>query len=267
MFQYSGAEFVQAEDWARQDLTTTTTVFFIHDGGGTTFAYHCLEPLYRHAYAIGNPCFFSGEAFPGGLPAMGRLYAEWIRDAVAKRDFPARRNRDGGVDLLLGGWSLGGLLSLQIAMELEAVADVNVVGILMIDSVYPRWSTEIAYLPLLRSSIEGESKNEQLCRLAMDHAVDIVKAWNIPQFLGKQPPTILLRATDCVPRDEPGVTIVDGYREDARLGWDNFSKTMFAEVMDVQGHHFDILSLERVQATTRVVREALDQLDTVQPAK
>ena len=262
MVQYSGAEFVQAEDWARQDVTTTTTVFFIHDGGGTTFAYHCLEPLYRHAYAIGNPCFFSGEAFPGGLRAMGRLYAEWIRGAVAKGDFPARRNRDGGVDVLLGGWSMGGLLSLQIAMELEAVADVNVVGILMIDSLYPRWPTANTYLSLHTSS-EGKSKNEMLSRRAMDHAIDMVKAWDIPQFLGKQPPTILLRATDCVPREDPGITIVDGYRKDPRLGWDNFSKTMFTEVIDVQGHHFDIFSLERVRATTRAVREALDRLDIV----
>lgn len=32
-------------------------VFLIHDGGGTTFAYHCLDPLDRSVYGIFNPIF------------------------------------------------------------------------------------------------------------------------------------------------------------------------------------------------------------------
>ncbi|KAM0254574.1 hypothetical protein ACHAQJ_006609 [Trichoderma viride] len=132
-------ELIQPEDWARPDKPTyNTPVFLIHDGGGTTFAYHCLEILGRYTYGIRNPYFYTGEVFEGGLPEMAYMYATWIRETVLEKNFPARRrNLDGSTNIMLGGWSLGGLLSMEVARQLAVDDVVRVVGILMIDSVYP----------------------------------------------------------------------------------------------------------------------------------
>ncbi|OAQ98435.1 hypothetical protein LLEC1_02577, partial [Akanthomyces lecanii] len=53
-------ELVQPENWARmKSWSGKTPVFLFHDGGGTTFAYHCLEPLRRFVYGVRNPYFYS----------------------------------------------------------------------------------------------------------------------------------------------------------------------------------------------------------------
>jgi hypothetical protein len=59
----------------------------IHDGGGTTFGYHCLPSLQRTVYAIHNPHFYSGRPWPGGIPAMARIYIELIRSNIPAGEF------------------------------------------------------------------------------------------------------------------------------------------------------------------------------------
>ncbi|KAL7784616.1 Alpha/Beta hydrolase protein [Trichoderma ceciliae] len=147
-------ELIQPEDWARPDKPSyNTPVFLIHDGGGTTFAYHCLEILGRYIYGIRNPYFYTGDVFEGGLPEMAYLYATWIRETVLEEGFPARRrNGDGSTSVMLGGWSLGGLLSMEIARQLAEDKVVRVVGILMIDSVYPGKSLSSGSIPLVATS-------------------------------------------------------------------------------------------------------------------
>jgi len=57
-------------------------LILIHDGGGTTFSYHCLPSLKRTVYAIHNPRFYSGRVWAGGIPAMAKVYLELIRSVV-----------------------------------------------------------------------------------------------------------------------------------------------------------------------------------------
>lgn len=57
-------------------------LILIHDGGGTTFSYHCLGPLQRTVYAIHNPKFYTGRPWKGGIPAMAKVYADLIRIIV-----------------------------------------------------------------------------------------------------------------------------------------------------------------------------------------
>ena len=122
-------ERVQYENLQQRHSTgNNTPVFLIHDGGGITFAYNCLESLHRNVYGIKNPLYWSGAKFLGGIPEMGRLYAKLIRKEVLKPTFPGPRNCDESVDILLGGWSLGGLLSMQVAKELEDDMTVRVMG-------------------------------------------------------------------------------------------------------------------------------------------
>ena len=60
-------------------------LILIHDGGGTTFSYHCLKPLHRTVYAIHNPRFYSGRIWAGGITAMAEVYVEMIRSVVPSR--------------------------------------------------------------------------------------------------------------------------------------------------------------------------------------
>ncbi|KAL6900386.1 Alpha/Beta hydrolase protein [Trichoderma evansii] len=132
-------QLIQPENWAQPNMPTyNTPIFLIHDGGGTTLSYKFLEILGRYTYGIRNPYYYSGQVFEGGISEMAFLYASWIRKTVQDKDFPAKkRNMDGSTSIFLGGWSLGGLLSMEIARQLAVDDVVRVAGILMIDSVCP----------------------------------------------------------------------------------------------------------------------------------
>ncbi len=162
-------------------------LILIHDGGGTTFSYHCLKSLHRTVYAIHNPRFYSGRVWAGGITAMAKVYVEMIRSVVplggpwilgGKFRVPLSRQTL-SEDLVLPkafaslapwespdfsiffadstrvrwrksceqtnisanihrGWSLGGLISLEIASLLSQTAKLDLLGLIMIDSICPR---------------------------------------------------------------------------------------------------------------------------------
>lgn len=114
-----------------------TPLFLIHDGGGTVVSYHSIGQLQRPVYGISNPNFESGDPWEGGIPEMAAVYASLIRKTVAARGFPAKRRFGQRVKILLGGWSLGGVLSLEVAHLLHGDDKLQVVGIVMVDSLYP----------------------------------------------------------------------------------------------------------------------------------
>ncbi|KZL80924.1 thioesterase domain-containing protein [Colletotrichum incanum] len=171
---------------------TQTPLFLVHDGGGTTFAYHCLSSLDRAVFGIANPRFHSGVPWEGGLPEMAATYLQMIRNTVTKsQEYPAlapysssagsngkRRRR-----ILLGGWSLGGLLSLEIARQLgDEDEDIELVGLVMIDSVYPVWPAgSRVKIGRLVEGPEPEAKNLRLARRAMRMAGTMVRAWKMPR--------------------------------------------------------------------------------------
>ncbi|KAI9155132.1 Esterase-like protein [Paramyrothecium foliicola] len=274
-------ELIQPEDYSRPSFFSSTSVpaFLIHDGGGTVFAYHCLGQLKRSTYGIRNPNFHSGDVFPGGLREMGRLYTAWIRETIAQPDFLGMKQDDGSVDIILGGWSLGGLLSLEVLNELEDDLVIRVVGILMIDSVYPfdadlgqalgsaDPSIAVDALGALEKALEyigARERNQVLCRRAMTEALKMLQTWKIPPCSSSRDPlrpkVIQLRATQYVPKEGPEISTVDTYREEKTLGWDRYDKAMFDQVIDVEGHHFDMFDTERIDATTAIVKEALNRL-------
>lgn len=224
-------------------------------------AYHGLKQMNRFVYGIRNSEFWSNGNPSGGIPELGRLYAGWIRDVASQEGFPAPRNSHGSKDVLLGGWSLGGLLSLQVAKELAEDGTVRVVGILMIDSAYPglldSYVSDIAPDAAEEARLRGQIASE--IHIAETHK--LVTNWTLPtwdgELEGKRPRAVLLRAKE----KTPSFGIMDIYRKDQRLGWDAYSPKMFEEVIDIAGHHFDIFSSERTLATSKAMRRALDGLD------
>ncbi|KIH91996.1 thioesterase [Sporothrix brasiliensis 5110] len=101
-------------------------LILIHDGSGTIFSYYILDNIDRKLLGIANPRFKSGIPWAGGLREMATIYAGLVASAILSGP------------VILGGWSLGGLLALETAHVLsQSYPDVSVAGLVLIDSVYP----------------------------------------------------------------------------------------------------------------------------------
>ncbi|KAM5450209.1 hypothetical protein MaudCBS49596_004584 [Microsporum audouinii] len=148
----------------------------IHDGGGTSVNYYYLHSLDRAVYAIQNPSFYSGKAWEDGIPEMGETYAQFIRSHIASGP------------ILLGGWSLGGMVSLEIASIFSRKSSkLRVLGIVMVDSVYP-----FAPRPLSRTIVPHKlqfgkytkPETQQLSANCMTQALEMVQNWTLPVWRG-----------------------------------------------------------------------------------
>lgn len=241
-----------------------TPAFLIHDGGGTTFAYHCLDPLDRPVYGIFNPYFANDGKFEGGIRGMGRLYAGIIRRACADPDFPAQPESDGKINILIGGWSLGGLLSLEIAKVLTGDSGVRVIGVLMVDSLCPVNPPSVRLEAFDHLGI-GRSRNQSLTVKAMKEALRTIQEWEPPVWaddqLARRPRFSLLRAQEPVPTGTDRTHLADIYRTSATLGWDQYDKGMFTDVGSVPGNHFEMFSFKHIPEVSKAIKRYLDRLE------
>lgn len=270
----AGPEFVQAEvrTKLRYFSGRKTPIFLIHDGGGTTYTYHTLQTQGRFVYAIGNPRWITGEPFEGGMPEMGRIYADYVRETVAKEKFPAKRREDGRTEILLGGWSLGGLLSLEVARQLALDPVVKVVAVVMIDSVYNHGANARRKFSVVgfQTEEEGKSKNQILTQRAMAEARRMIAMWEIPTWADnlaeERPRTILLKAKEPVPtRENEGPSMIDTFRDDPQLGWGNHQPGFLEDVVDIAGHHFSLAEDPHIKETSAVLKEVCERFDPPAP--
>ncbi|OKL62750.1 hypothetical protein UA08_01301 [Talaromyces atroroseus] len=241
-----------------------TPLVLFHDGGGTIASYYCLGNFGRTVYGIHDPRFLVNLPWKGGLSEMARVYAELIRTIISP-----------GENVILGGWSLGGLLALEVAHVLESESDsiqnsIGVVGIVMLDSPYtgPGPVTDsnfniLSNRPFLKSTCPPELA--LLITRSMRRAGQMVERWSVPSWTKKgvrPPPVILLRCMDMVPvskksSQEPlnsrenDIYSVDRYRARNLLGWEYLDQPDFIRaVLNIPGHHFNVMAEENVQTTT-----------------
>lgn len=198
---------------------------------------------------------------------MGDLYTGYILKGISEPDFPGKRSADGSgrVEIILGGWSFGGMLSLEVAKRLSESKRVKVIGILMIDSLCPVKTLPSTKIAPYDTSEEGKNKNQILSQRAMVQARKMIREWDLPVWedRSQRPRTILLRAKERVPIEEgEGINLTDVYRDERNLGWDRYDEQLFEEVVDIEGHHFDLFAFERIDGITASIRKALDKLDT-----
>ena len=159
-------------------------LFLLHDGGGTIFNYFMLGDMKRPVYGIQDPKFGTEAQWPGGMDEMARLYISYIRSVVSQGPF------------LLGGWSLGGFVSLEIAGLLAAEpSPIRVAGIIMIDSPFPEHWPEYRdrYVDADFSVNDTTSaKTKQAVDWRMDECDRILESWKVPRwtvsFLAFTPP-------------------------------------------------------------------------------
>ncbi|KAK1835922.1 Alpha/Beta hydrolase protein [Podospora conica] len=246
----------------------TTPLVLLHDGGGTTFAYHCLGRLNRTVYGISNPYFKTDKKWKS-LTEMARHYAGIIRKTIPHGN------------VILGGWSLGGLVCLEVAKILREEVGPRVMGIVMIDSSYPRapkgFTPSLPYNPQWSKQTRQETKDA--VTQCFSEAMRIVAEWPLPTWGDEEeetgrtvvharlpnpkcapPPVILLRAQDPVPGD--GVSRVDQNRGDRKLGWNRYRPAFLTQIVDIPGHHFNIFSTEEnLEAVTAKLKKACEDLE------
>ena len=246
----------------------------IHDGGGTVFNYWTLGPLHRQMYAISDPAFDSGaewKGWEGGLKQMAELYCNMVRREIGKGRIllggkclrPTNRYRHQLTRQCFSGWSLGGLISLQMSRIFAESDDIVVQGIVMIDTpnfsgVKGQPSIATKDLPQISSSASPRIRANVLASMARSGT--LIEGWELPKWDSKQaPPTVLLRAADCVP--VPGTSslkaFVDLTRERSKLGWEDYPALNVTSVIDVQDvHHFNMFSLDRVCGSMGALKHA-----------
>ncbi|KAF2177281.1 alpha/beta-hydrolase [Zopfia rhizophila CBS 207.26] len=150
--------------------SSAAPLVLLHDGGGTTFGFWILESLHRDVWAIHNPHFWNGQPWEGGMDEMARHYIDLLQKAGISGK------------ILLGGWSLGGFLSLAMARMLaeDRSANINVAGLVLIDSPY--------HVPWFDSS---PSVSEPvlvdvppLVQKAFDYCDVLLRSWALPSWDG-----------------------------------------------------------------------------------
>ncbi|RDH20274.1 alpha/beta-hydrolase [Aspergillus niger ATCC 13496] len=232
------------------DLSTPLILF--HDAGGTVFPYFCLGDLHRPLYGISNSHFDQGGKWDHGIRQMGVVYSHLLRSVIKSGD------------VILGGWSLGGCVALEVASRLMKLPQYTVQGVIMIDSVfptskvtdrYPRTIAEVAasfQLPTRMS--DARRVQAQQCIL---YAHEMQRDWRPPLFPSGLPPTVLIRAADPVHLDPDAKPhYLDLIRNWTYLGWEEYDRSFIQSCLVIPGNHFTIFDDPHCHQTTTKIREA-----------
>ncbi|KZL81653.1 esterase-like protein [Colletotrichum incanum] len=144
----------------------------IHDGGGTSFTYFLLESLHRDVWAIHNPHYQTGEAWPGGMVQMARHYIGLM--LMAGLSGPVML---GVPHLYIAGWSLGGLLALSISQILarRPLSRLSVAGLLIIDSPHHTPWSELT----LATSKPDLGNIPELVQKSFDNCQGLLNTWKL----------------------------------------------------------------------------------------
>ncbi|TGO45655.1 hypothetical protein BCON_0375g00030 [Botryotinia convoluta] len=252
-------------------------LFLFHDGGGTVLPYYFLESLNRNVWGISYPHLNDGGTFERGIKGMGELYAGYIRGKVSRGK------------VLLGGWSAGGSIAIQVAKCLENIPELCVAGIILLDTPFPDfpdWRPKNS--PPVQFHIPVAPDQTAKSRLAQQQAVnDIIHAlstWELPtwengryslfslftlnrttiltidRIFRRPPPAVFIRALKVVPTEK--VVEVDWFRQEYALGWQKYSYNFIIEELRVDGDHFSIFTPSHLPELSTKLREALELLDS-----
>ena len=200
---------------------------------------------------------------------MARHYLAFVKAAVP-----------GGGPVILGGWSLGGVIALEVArlMANDKEGGLKLVGIVMVDSVCPsplHLSDEgKGGLRIVQHAVQWTEHTRQETKdrvmWCFAEALRMLRAWKLPVWKGEgsaddappPPRVVLLRARDEVPVVADGIARVDVERDDRLLGWGDYHKDLVTKVIDIPGHHYNLFHTdETLDATTEAIKRACLDLD------
>ncbi|RAQ58613.1 nonribosomal peptide synthase [Aspergillus flavus] len=262
-----------------QGQSSNIPLVMIHDGGGTTYAYHRMGPVNRPLYGIHFPGYASGTAWKGGIKSLGRHYADLIQKSLLSGP------------IILGGWSSGGLISLEVALCLKS-GPFEVKGVIMVDSVFPAPSL-VDETFLAPSSSETNdtamAADGTLAKMNMFQFNSMLKEYSPPSFEdlfqdldaskaglcheqrsnvnpitedthhAERFPVHLLRASST----KASIGELDENMKsflDATLGWEHYRPRLVSEVDLIDAEHYSLFSANTVAETTRHIRDFCDRI-------
>ncbi|KAF2756724.1 alpha/beta-hydrolase [Pseudovirgaria hyperparasitica] len=240
--------------------TNAIPLVLMHDGGGTTFDYHFLDDLERDVWGIHNPRFNSGEPWIGGLAEMSTHYIELIKKVIPSGP------------VILGGWSLGGMLALEMARQLVDDPEIDVKGMVMVDTIYPFQAPGqdkkfvAQYKPTFNSYTSAATQKSVTASFA--NTFEMLKTWKIPEWNETAdivpPPTALIRVEESVPvpadADKDTVMRVDVHRQRRLLGWELYDYHLIDAVTEITGHHYTPFKPENVELTSEKIKVACSMI-------
>ncbi|KAF2023435.1 alpha/beta-hydrolase [Setomelanomma holmii] len=215
--------------------SVTIPLFLFHDASGTISSYYALGLMGRDVYAIADPCMES-DNYESLLKKSRRHYAA-IKSLV-----PEGR-------ILLGGWSLGGMIALQVAWYFASDPKVDVDGVIMVDSPFPDYSHMVDLAPDSPISEDGPSPSMDKLKKCILQSVNMLQNWQPPVWRrGRQPYTVMLCASErMISEDHPALSVVDQFRDSSTLGWDERTDSVVIDKSyPIRGHHFNIFEPKNV---------------------
>ncbi|KAI1311773.1 Alpha/Beta hydrolase protein [Xylaria venustula] len=233
------------------EYSESPSLVLIHDGGGTTVNYYYLGDIERHVWGISNEKLVDETAWSGGINQLARTYVDLILAEVPRGP------------LIFGGWSVGGLIALEMAKMLTESSEIPVLGVVMIDTYYP--SEEHAAQDKDTSALKwGEATTEESKETTLKSLANLA---NFSQQWGRDarngastrpelPPVILLRAKDSYSASD--AKIREGNKV---LGWEDHQSAFFSHVLDVPGNHYTLFTDENVDGLTEGLSEACEILE------
>ncbi|OLN96161.1 Polyketide synthase PksR [Colletotrichum chlorophyti] len=234
-------------------------LFLIHDASGNILSYLKLGSLgkYRQTYGIYDPYSGTEGCSWQSVSEMARHYVRLIKKVKLRGD------------IVLGGWSFGGIVALQMSHILATEGrGLNCVGIVLIDTIYSPVDfsngSGVDMAPPL-AGINGQTRDQIM--VALVRAQCLCATWEPPTWSGKKvPPVVLIKAQDRIQVEKSqgsnNICRLDRFRNHRQLGWEMVQSGLINKgVIDTPGNHYDIFEDEHVDATTQSLNRALSKLD------
>ncbi|KAG7098798.1 Type I Iterative PKS [Marasmius oreades] len=238
---------------------SATPLFLIHDGSGLVNYYGRMRmtDIKRSVWGIFNPNFATSAPWDD-LQSMAAEYASVISQSTKG-------------DVLIGGWSFGGVVAYEAARQLMRMKNGRRVrGVVLIDSPSP-----VNHVPLSSSLIDVVVNLDQ--RLSKSEVARLVKAQfqmnsailgkYQPSTDGPHPSLVLLRSSEGLKlKEDMEIPTWLSDRSDAReavAGWQQLVGTE-VRVMDIPGNHFEPFSEANIPLVSQRVAAACEYLESLE---
>lgn len=246
---------------------TTSPLYLVHPGAGICLHYNRVRPLGRDVHTIQD----------------ARLLADAKDDWDSVHEFAheyssmiAQRESE-GQEIILGGWSFGGIVAFEMARLLESTSNIKVLGVVLIDAPPP-----IGHQPIAKATIEAamaatqKRSNAATKAKAFEDAVATLTIRNNlrratllgkykPERRGKMPQIILLRSSEGVDLGVSGLPenkwLHDrGDVSTCSAAWEELTGKK-ASVLHIPGDHFTPFEASNIGGTSDAIREACHMIE------
>ncbi|EEB99388.1 hypothetical protein MPER_00945 [Moniliophthora perniciosa FA553] len=225
----------------------------IHDGSGLVNYYERLPDMNRTVWAIHNPRFRASQQWKD-IQEMASVYADYISSITTEPVF-------------LGGWSFGGVVAYEAALQLQ-IRRVKVQGIILIDSPNP-----MNHIPLSGPLIQAAMECDSITRSPLgpyivsqfEECVRLLQCYDPRSTGGTCPPLVMLRSSQGF--ESTDVSSVPSWltdRSNPRLsvsGWEDLTEQP-VKIIDIPGHHFEPFRAANINQVSQAIVTGLEYLES-----